>query len=380
MRKLTLKNRRIVVIGGDGFIGWPLTVALRELDAEIIVIDNLLRRNFQQYTGSSLVSIQSATDRFKHLNVVHHQCDMSTEVGFDLLSDILKENSVDAIIHLGQIRSAPFSMIDTKSRLLTTNNNVSSCLNVLEAVRVCSPKTHMIHIGTMGVYGYSVSAIEEQESNKPVDYQPGSIYHLSKVFDQHMLKMYNKLYGIKVTELHQGIVWGSQTELTKSSMHLYNRYDYDHIYGTVVNRFMASVVNKQPMYVYGDGKHRRSFIHLEDSIECIKQAIIKGMQHTANEITIANQFSEILSINQVAMLVSAMEENADTVYIPNPRLESNSVNYDAGNNILKQRILTPGHSFTTMDSFALKLSEEMDFISNFKQNFDSTILFPTVKW
>jgi UDP-sulfoquinovose synthase len=232
----------------------------------------------------------------------------------------------------------------------------------------------------MGVYGYSETQKNEETIDSATSYKPGSVYHLSKVFDQQQLMFYSRVYNLKITELHQGVVWGSQTSLTAEDPNLFNRYDYDWLYGTVVNRFVAASAASSPLLIYDTGQHKRAFIHISDSVHCIVSAIQTSLQQdsdNAGRLTIANQFSEIASICEVADAVAEINPCTYQI-IENPRQEHNTPCYSAPNDKIKI-IAGPDHKFATMRNTEL-LKAEMNHALEFAHNFDSSIVFPQKCW
>lgn len=370
-----MQKKTIIIIGVDGFIGWPLAQHLTAA-FNVIGIDNLQRRRTDGTMGVSLCTLPSVTDRFASTQAVKMiAADLASSEGYTILRDILKSTIVDAVVHLGQIRSAPYSMINVSSKAHTIRNNTNSTLTILECVRDYSPGTGIIHIGSMGVYGYA-SPVQPEDTN--IHHHPGSIYHATKCFDHVMFEMYSRLYGLKILDLHQGIVWGSQTALTLAAPNLVNRYDYDHIYGTVINRFIAQAASGNPLVLYGDLDQMRSFIHISDSVECISAAIDNIIKSPAQGLVVANQFTEILSIADVAKTISDTY-SVKIEKIPNPRIEVPNSGYTAPNNTIKSMLEKLDKTFKYALTPAL-IDDEFQFAAKHISAYNPDIVMPTILW
>tara|TARA_A100001037_G_scaffold153788_1_gene138790 strand:- start:6763 stop:7731 length:969 start_codon:yes stop_codon:yes gene_type:complete len=288
---------KICITGADGYIGWPLYQHLIKKH-DVLAIDNLWKRYVPSYT--QIDTVQKRFSNFKKIDVTE----------FNDIKQIINDFKPEVVIHLAQQRSAPYSMGNYNERKFTVENNTIGTLNILECIK--HTNVHLIHIGSMGVYGYdNEHCLEEGDSVT----DPGSLYHITKCFDQHLFKFYNKNYGCEITDLHQGIVWGISEG---------NRLDYDGDHGTVVNRFLIQRANKMPLTIYGDGTQKRAFIHLKDSIECINKFL------PSNGYRIINQFTEIYTLNDVANMIDKNQE-----YVSNPRLEKLNNNLEAKNKTIK---------------------------------------------
>lgn len=370
-----MRKKTIVIIGADGFIGWPLTRHLAST-FDVIGIDNFQRRRTDGLTGVSLCPLPPPAVRFSATPGIEMiVADLASSSGYNTLRDIMKSSVVDAVVHLGQIRSAPYSMIDVSSKTHTLTNNTNSTLNILECVRDYSPATGIIHIGSMGVYGY---ASPVQSESNDIHHHPGSIYHATKCFDHVMFEMYSRLYGLKILDLHQGIVWGSQTALTLAAPELINRYDYDHIYGTVINRFIAQAASGNPLVLYGNLDQSRSFIHISDSIECISAAIDNIIKTSTPGLVVANQFTEIISIVDIAKAISDTY-SVDITTIPNPRIEVPNLGYTAPNDTIKSMLAKLDKTFKCALTPGL-IDAEFQFASKYISAYDPRVVMPTILW
>lgn len=333
----TKRNQRVIVIGGDGFCGWPTALHLLNSGYEVLILDNLSRRDIDIKLGSrSLTNISSietrvATARKLIGPLTFLKCDTRTQVS--RLRDIIRDFLPQHIIMFGEQRSAPYSMIDDKSRRYTIDNNISSTHNICSAVVDIDKSIHLVHLGTMGVYGYNdkfgtipegylditVNSTQAQaEILYPAD--PGSIYHLTKCLDQIIFQYYNSNWGLRITDLHQGIVWGINTEETSYHKNLINRFDYDGIYGTVLNRFIVQSIMNQPLTIYGTGGQKRAFINIKDTVACIKIAIESYKNMSDKKVRILNQISEIFTVRELAKLVSH-KTGTNITQVDNPRNE-----------------------------------------------------------
>jgi UDP-sulfoquinovose synthase len=332
-------NNKIIVFGGDGFCGWPTSLFLSQNGYEVIVVDNLSRRKIDVDLGcDSLTPIKSIEERiriwkavsgkeieFKNFDISKDYCE---------LLNLLNEFKPKAVVHFAEQRSAPFSMKSHLHKIYTVNNNINSTNNILTAVVESGLDTHIVHLGTTGYYGYSSVALDIPEGYLDVEVDtkdgkktieimyppsPGSIYHMTKCQDSTMFHFYNKNDNLRITDLHQGVVWGTQTEETSLDEGLVNRFDYDGDYGTVLNRFLMQASINHPLTVYGTGGQTRAFIHIKDTIKCIKLAI-ENPPKTGDKVKVFNQVAECLNINDLAVMINK-KTNVEIRYYENPRNE-----------------------------------------------------------
>jgi UDP-sulfoquinovose synthase len=349
-QELLRKPMRVIVIGGDGFCGWPTALHLANSGHKVLILDNLSRRKIDdELETRSLTQITSFTERIELANTyVEGRMDgavLDVSQEKDRFREVVNSFWPDAIIHFGQQRSAPYSMLSENHRCNTVNQNVSSTSNILSVIATVNPEIHLIHLGTMGVYGYSKAfgkipegylditineTCEQQEILYPAN--PGSIYHMTKCLDQLLFQFYYKNWGIPITDLHQGIVWGISTKETLFDMKLVNRFDYDGIYGTVLNRFLVQAVHGYPLTVYGTGGQRRAFIHISDTVKCVRMALENPPEE--NRVRIFNQVAETQTVLDLAMLVSD-KYGVPVQQVPNPRKEAESNDLDVSNEGLK---------------------------------------------
>lgn len=331
---------KIIIFGGDGFCGWPTSLYLSARDHEILIIDNLSRRNIDnELEADSLTPIQPMGIRLKTWEektgkkIQFKNIDIAKD--YNSLLDTIKSFKPDAVVHFAEQRSAPYSMKSSWHKRYTVDNNLNATNNLLAAIVEAEQNTHIVHLGTMGVYGYGTAGMkipegyldikvdadngEAIESSILYPANPGSIYHMTKTQDQLLFAYYNKNDGIRVTDLHQGIVWGTQTDETKLDERLINRFDYDGDYGTVLNRFLMQAANNYPLTVHGTGGQTRAFIHIQDTVRCIEIALNDPPQ-IGGRVDIYNQMTETYKVRDLAKLISEME-NVPVDFISNPRKE-----------------------------------------------------------
>lgn len=337
-REATLK---VAVLGGDGFCGWPTSLHLSALGHEIIIVDNLSRRNIDnELEVGSLTPIASLGQRLGTWKSVSgneiRYINFDVAVHYHRLLTLLQEEKPDAVVHFAEQRAAPYSMKSSYHKRYTVSNNINATHNLLAAIVEAGVDTHVVHLGTMGVYGYgtaglkipegyleiNISVNEAEIARQEILYpaNPGSIYHMTKTQDQLMFGYYNKNDGIRITDLHQGIVWGTQTKDTKQDVRLINRFDYDGDYGTVLNRFLMQAAINYPLTVHGTGGQTRAFIHIADTVRCIQLAI-EHPPAKGERVKILNQMTETHRIRDLAKMVSEMM-GAKIDYVENPRVEA----------------------------------------------------------
>jgi UDP-sulfoquinovose synthase len=331
---------RVLVLGGDGFCGWPTSLYLSDRGHEVTILDNLSRRKIDvDLEVGSLTPIAPLGDRLRTWREVSGReigfanIDLAAE--YDRLAALLADLRPDAIVHFAEQRAAPFSMRSQQSKRYTVDNNVRATHNLLAAIVDTGVNAAIAHLGTMGVYGYGWAGSTpipegyltvkvatpdgdlEREILHPAN--PGSVYHMTKTLDQLMFAFYAKNDGLRITDLHQGIVWGTQTDQTIRDERLINRFDYDGDYGTVLNRFLMQAAIGHPLTVHGTGGQTRAFIHIKDTVRCVEIAIANPP--TAGEKPmVLNQITETYRVADLAKLVSDIT-GCEIAHLPNPRLE-----------------------------------------------------------
>jgi UDP-sulfoquinovose synthase len=332
---------RILVLGGDGFCGWPTTLYLSDRGHDVTIVDNLSRRKIDvDLEVESLTPIRPIGDRIRTWREISGReigfvkMDLATE--YDRLADVIYQLRPDAIVHFAEQRAAPYSMRSTQTKRYTVDNNVRVTHNLLAAMVQTGTDASLVHLGTMGVYGYGWSGTApipegyltvkvptpngelEREILHPAN--PGSVYHLTKTLDQLMFAFYAKIVGLRITDLHQGIVWGTQTAQTCRDERLINRFDYDGDYGTVLNRFLMQAAIGHPLTVHGTGGQTRAFIHIRDTVRCIELAV-SNPPVAGSKPLVLNQVTETHRVLDLAKLVGDTTV-ADIAYLPNPRREA----------------------------------------------------------
>jgi UDP-sulfoquinovose synthase len=332
---------KILVLGGDGFCGWPTSLHLAARGHAVTVADNLVRRETDRELGSgSLTPIVSIHDRVSAWRKTgHHPLEfvhLDVARDYDGLVALLKRLGPDAIVHFAEQRAAPYSMKSPSHKRYTVDNNVAATHGLLCAMVEAAPDAHLIHLGTMGVYGYgktkgmeipegyieatlrSGGMSADVEILYPAD--PGSVYHMTKTLDQLMFHFYAKNDRLAITDLHQGIVWGTNTPETDLVDELVNRFDYDGDYGTVLNRFLMQAAIGHPLTVHGSGRQTRAFIHIRDTVRCIELAAASPPPR-GSRVQIMNQMTETHRVSDLAQMISGIT-GVGIEYLPNPRKEA----------------------------------------------------------
>lgn len=332
---------RVLILGGDGFCGWPTSLHLSMRGYEIAIVDNLSRRKIDiELESSSLTPIRTIEERlhvWKQLTgkkIGFFNFDVAEQ--YDCLLSVLVAVQPDVIIHFAEQRAAPYSMKSSFHKRYTVHNNLNATNNLLAAVVEANSDAHVVHLGTMGVYGYDVAGVKIPEGYLLVTMQapdgsdihreilfpanPGSIYHVTKTQDQLLFAFYNKNDGVRVTDLHQGIVWGTQTAETRMDERLINRFDYDGDYGTVLNQFLMQAAIGYPLTVHGSGRQTRAFINIEDCARCIELAIANPPQK-GERVRIFNQMTETFRLIDLASMISEIT-GTRIAHVANPRNKS----------------------------------------------------------
>ncbi len=332
---------RILVLGGDGFCGWPTALYLSDKGNDVVIVDNLSRRNIDnELEVSSLTPISAMSVRLSAWkdvsgkDIAWHRFDVAEN--YHRMLSVIQDLQPDAIVHFAEQRAAPYSMKSSWHKRYTVSNNLNATNNVLAAVVKAGVDAHVVHLGTMGVYGYGTAGMRIPEGYLKVDVHtdegrtiqqeilypanPGSIYHMTKTQDQLLFAFYNKNDKVRVTDLHQGIVWGTQTDQTARDERLINRFDYDGDYGTVLNRFLMQAAVGYPLTVHGTGGQTRAFIHIRDTVRCIELAIDNPPARD-ERVKILNQMTETHRVRDLAKIVAGMT-GAEIDYVENPRNEA----------------------------------------------------------
>ncbi len=377
---------RILVLGGDGYLGWPTALHLSAVGHDVAVADNFARRGYDEELGfASLVPIASLEDRLARWSTLtgrRIQAYTGDLVEADFVHQMVEDYRPHTIVHFAEQRSAPYSMIDQAHAVYTQSNNVVGTLNILYAMADIDPDIHLVKLGTMGEYGTPNFDIEEgwltlthRGRTDTVLYpkRPGSIYHLSKVHDSHNIEFACRVWGLRATDLNQGIVYGQQTDETALDPLLATRFDYDHVFGTVLNRMIVQAALGHPLTVYGTGGQTRGLINIVDTAACIRLSA----EHPAErgEFRVFNQFTESLSVMEIAETVAAAYPGRCRIeQVDNPRVEAEEHYYRAAHTRLLDLGLVPHLlSETLIDSlFAVA--------ARWIERADTETIRPTVRW
>ncbi|MEB3290925.1 MAG: NAD-dependent epimerase/dehydratase family protein [Leptolyngbya sp.] len=380
---------KVLVIGGDGYCGWATALYLSNRGYEVGILDNLVRRHWdaqlQIETLTPIAPIQARLKRWKELTGKHIDLYIGDINDYPFLEKSMLDFQPEAVVHFGEQRSAPFSMIDREHAVLTQSNNVIGNLNLLYALRDNFPDCHLVKLGTMGEYGTPNIDIEEgyitiehngRKDTLPYPKQPGSFYHLSKVHDSHNIHFACKVWGLRATDLNQGVVYGVLTEETGMDELLINRLDYDGVFGTALNRFCIQAAVGHPLTVYGKGSQTRAFLDIRDTVRCVEIAIANPGD--PGIFRVFNQFTEMFSVGDLAMMVkkagTTMGIDVEINNIDNPRVEAEDHYFNAKNTNLLDLGLQP-HMLS--DSL---LDSLLNFAVKYKDRVDHSQILPKVQW
>jgi UDP-sulfoquinovose synthase len=380
---------RILVLGGDGYLGWPQALYLSQQGHEVAVFDNQARRYFDLEEGfDSLTPIAALHKRIRRWEmltgrtITAYQGDTRN---YPVLCQAIQDMQPEAIVHFAEQRSAPYSMIDREHAVFTHDNNVTGTLNVLYAIKELVPDCHLVKLGTMGEYGTPNIDIEEgyleihhkgRSDTLPFPKQPGSFYHLTKVHDSHNLHFACRVWGLRATDLNQGVVYGYETDETALHPELATRFDYDQIYGTALNRFCVQAAVGHPLTVYGEGGQTRGYINIRDTVRCIELAILNPAKR--GEFRVFNQITESFSVNELAERVQViggrMGLTVDIAHMGNPRVELEKHYYNA----VHTKLLDLGLKPYLLDDSVIEglIQTALDQ----RERIDLGLITPTVNW
>ncbi len=355
---------RVLILGGDGFCGWPTALHLSDHGHDVAIVDNLARRNIDnELECESLTPIRPMGERLEAWQAVSGRSipfyNFNVARNYQRMLDLINEWQPHAVVHFAEQRAAPYSMKSAYHKRYTVDNNLNATNNLLAAIVDSGRDIHVVHLGTMGVYGYGTAGMKIPEGYLPVKVEtedgdlieneilypanPGSVYHLTKTQDQLFFYYYNKNDGTRVTDLHQGIVWGTQTEQTKKDERLINRFDYDGDFGTVLNRFLMQAAVNFPLTVHGTGGQTRAFIHIQDTVRCI-QIALENPPAKGERVQIFNQMTETHRVRDLAKMI-AEKTGASIDYLSNPRNEADENDLHVKN----ERFLNLGLEPITLD-------------------------------
>jgi len=387
------ENGRIIVLGGDGFCGWPTTLQLSQAGYDITIVDNLTRRKIDVELGTeSLTPIETIDHRiaiWKELTgkeIGYVNFDLATD--YRDLEDLIVQVEPQSIVHFAEQRAAPYSMKSPWHKRYTVNNNINTTNNVLCAIVESGLDTHLVHLGTMGVYGYGTAGMaipegyldvkvdvgtgEDVRIDIPYPPHPGSIYHMTKTLDALLFYYYNKNDGLRITDLHQGVVWGTNTVETRMHPGLINRFDYESDFGTVLNRFLMQAAVGHPLTVYGTGGQTRAFINIQDTVRCVNLAVDNPPEKD-ERVKIFNQTTETHRVRDLAQLVSNIT-GAEIRYYIDPRNES-----------LENELVVHNEQFLALGLDPIMLSEGLmtevvEVASRYKDRVNFDTIPPSSRW
>jgi UDP-sulfoquinovose synthase len=347
---------RVLILGGDGYLGWPTALRFSARGHEVAVVDNFSRRRWHREQGTdSLTPIRELDERIAAWHEASGH-EIRSYVGAvedgAFLDEVVAETQPEAVVHYGEQPSAPYSMMSRERAVETQHTNVIGTLNLLFSLRDHVPDCHLVKLGTMGEYGTPNIDIEEgfieiehkgRRDTLPFPKLPGSLYHCSKVHDSTNLHFACRIWGLRATDLNQGVVYGIETEETARDERLITRFDYDEVFGTVLNRFCVQAVIGHPLTVYGSGGQTRGFLNIRDTLRCVELAVENPAE--SGEFRVFNQFTEQFSVGELAELVKAAGEHlgysVEVQHVENPRVELEEHYYNAAHTKLLDLGLEP---------------------------------------
>ena len=389
MERINKEQMKVLILGGDGYLGWPTAMHLTQLGYEVALVDNYLRRRVcREENVTPLFDVPDLQDRVSFWKSVSGY-DMSVFIGdltdWSFTAEVFEAFVPDAIVHYAEQPAAPYSMLNRRAAMLTLNNNLNATANLIFAVREFAPDAHIVKLGTMGEYG--TPNIDIEEGWLEVDHkgrkntflyprQAGSLYHTTKIMDTDLLWLYVRMWDLKVTDLMQGPVYGLMTEETGDDSRLFPFFNYDELFGTVLNRFIVQAVSGYPLTVFGKGGQTRGFLNIKDTLECVRLAIEN--EPVAGEMRIFNQFTETFSVNELADRVrkvgSGMGVKVKIKHLENPRKEAESHYYNPKHTGLAKLGLKPHLLTDTV------LEEMISVVMEHKTNIKPEQIYRQVKW
>ncbi|HJZ47877.1 MAG TPA: NAD-dependent epimerase/dehydratase family protein [Roseiflexaceae bacterium] len=380
---------RILILGGDGYLGWPTAMHLSRRGHDVAALDNLARRAWDRELGAdSLTPIGSFGERIAAWHELSGRT-IESFVGdlcdYAFLEQVVRDWQPQAVVHFGEQRSAPYSMIDRSHALFTQVNNITGTLNVLYALAEHAPDCHLVKLGTMGEYGTPKIDIEEgfitithkgRTDTLPYPKQPGSWYHASKVHDSQNIMLACKIWGLRATDLNQGVVYGVDTPEIEIDERLRTRFDYDGVFGTALNRFLVQAIAGLPLTIYGKGGQTRGFLDIRDTLACVELAIAHPAER--GEFRVFNQFTEQFDLlglaNAVCEAAREFGLRPTIANLPNPRVEQEQHYYNAANTRLLDLGLQPHYLSDTL------LESVMRVVLRYRERIRAELILPAVDW
>ena len=381
---------RVLILGGDGYLGWPTAMYFSNKGHDVAVVDNFMRRRMHLERGSnSLTPISSLHERVQAWHEVTGKT-ITPYIGdlqeWDFTERVIKEFMPEAIVHYGEIPSAPYSMIDVHHAVHVQKNNVIGTLHVLFAMRDYVPNCHLIKLGTMGEYGTPNIDIEEgwldiehngRTDSLPFPKQPGSFYHLTKVHDSNNIMFTNRIWGIKCTDLNQGVVYGIETDEGNLDDRLLTRFDYDESFGTALNRFCVQAVAGIPLTVFGQGSQTRGYLNIKDTLQCVELAMLNPPED-GERMRVFNQFTESFSVMQLAQSVQRAAAkigiDVEIGHYENPRVESEVHYYNPKHSNLFDLGLKPHYLEDSL------VESVLNRVVQFKDRIVPDQIVPRIRW
>jgi UDP-sulfoquinovose synthase len=380
---------KICVLGGDGYCGWATALYLSKQGHSVTIVDNFARRHWDFEEGvETLTPIRPLPERLRVWEQITAKAIQSLTgdiTNYEFLRETMGDIRPDAVVHFAEQRAAPYSMIDRKHAVFTQVNNVVGTLNLLFAMREVCPDCHLVKLGTMGEYGTPNIDIEEgylrvehngREDVLPFPKQPGSFYHLSKVHDSHNIMFACKIWRLRATDLNQGVVYGTVTDETALHEALVNRFDYDEVFGTVLNRFCAQAAVSHSLTVYGRGGQTRGYLDIRDTVRCVELACLNPAK--PGEFRVFNQFTEQFSVLELARMVQTAAKSlgghVNIEHLPPPRVEAEEHYYNAKHSKLFELGLQPHFlSKSLLDSL-------VNIAIQYRDRIDTSLFLPRVNW
>jgi UDP-sulfoquinovose synthase len=380
---------KICVLGGDGYCGWATALYLSRQGHQVSIVDSLVRRQWDRdlavETLTPILSMQERLNLWRQLTGKNIRFFAGDVTDYEFLSATIQSLDPEVVVHFAEQRSAPYSMIDREHAVSTQVNNVVGTMNLLFALREFAPDCHLVKLGTMGEYGTPNIDIEEgyieiehngRKDVLPFPKQPGSFYHLSKVHDSHNITFACKIWGLRATDLNQGVVYGTVSDEVALHDGLINRFDYDEIFGTVLNRFCVQAAVGHPLTVYGKGGQTRGYLDIRDTVRCVEIACQSPAR--PGEFRVFNQFTEQFRVLELAHMVKAAAKNiglkVEIDHLPAPRVESEEHYYNARHSKLIDLGLQPHYlSESLLDSL-------LNIAVKYRDRIDQSLFMPRVNW